>query len=120
MEPTETQYLIINALETLELLLQQTFDRDSGFWYIHTPSPSLPIAMVLPSGDITRVNVPVNATRMAGPQSVVINALQTLELLLQRALDPNSGFCYIRTPSPVLPIAIILPNGEIVPIDWMS
>lgn len=120
LEPTETQYLVINALETLELLLQQTFDPDSGFWYIHTPSPTLPIAIVLPSGDITRVNVPVNATRSARPQAVVLNALQTLELLLQRALDPDAGFCYIRTPSPLLPIAIILPNGGIVPIDWMS
>ena len=120
LEPTETQYLIINALETLELLLQQTFDPDSGFWYINTPSPTLPIAILLPSGDITRVNVPVNAKRSARPQAIVVNALQTLELLLQSALDPDTGFCYVRTPSTVLPIAIILPNGGIVPIDWVS
>lgn len=52
MEPTEAQYLVINALETLDLLQQRAFDRDTGNWYIRTPSPVLPIAMILPSGDI--------------------------------------------------------------------
>ena len=52
MEPTEVQYLIVNALETLELLQQRTFDGEIGNWYIRTLSPVLPIAMILPSGDI--------------------------------------------------------------------
>jgi hypothetical protein len=56
VEPTEAQYLIINALETLALLQQRTFDRDTGNWYIRTSSPVLPIAMILPSGDIVPTN----------------------------------------------------------------
>lgn len=56
MEPTEAQYLVINALETLDLLQQRTFDRDTGNWYIRTPSQVLPIAMILPSGDIVPTN----------------------------------------------------------------
>ena len=56
MEPTEAQYLAMNALETLELLQQRYFDAETGSWYIFTPSQILPIAMILPSGDIVPVN----------------------------------------------------------------
>ncbi|MCL1475172.1 hypothetical protein [Argonema antarcticum] len=52
MEPTEAQYLIINALETLELLEYRLYDEDTGFWRIYTPSPILPVAIVLQNGEI--------------------------------------------------------------------
>ncbi|MFB2833494.1 hypothetical protein [Floridanema evergladense] len=52
MEPTEAQYLIINALETLELLEWRLCDEETGRWRIHTLSPVLPIAIILPNGDI--------------------------------------------------------------------
>lgn len=48
MQPSEAQYLIINALETLDLLQNSFDDQGSGNWYINTPSPVLPIAMILP------------------------------------------------------------------------
>lgn len=52
MEPTESQYLIINALQTLELLERDFYDRDGGNWYIQTPSQVLPTAVILQNGDI--------------------------------------------------------------------
>lgn len=52
MEPTEEQYLIINALQTLGLVEYDFYDLDNGDWYIATPSPVLPISIVLPDGDI--------------------------------------------------------------------
>ncbi len=52
MEPTEEQYLIINALDILDLLIRSIYDEDQGVWYIETPSPILPIAMILQNGDI--------------------------------------------------------------------
>lgn len=52
MEPSEAQYLIINALETLDLLQNTFYDEGSGNWYINTPSPVLSIAMILQTGDI--------------------------------------------------------------------
>lgn len=52
MEPSEVQYLIINALDTLDLLERQYYSRDNGNWYIETPSPVLPITMILQNGDI--------------------------------------------------------------------
>ncbi|MDZ8238008.1 MAG: hypothetical protein RMZ69_12670 [Nostoc sp. ChiQUE01a] len=52
MEPSEAQYLIINALTTLDLLGNTFYDEDSGNWYINTPSSVLPIAMILQNGDI--------------------------------------------------------------------
>ncbi|MEW6496969.1 MAG: hypothetical protein AB1589_31275 [Cyanobacteriota bacterium] len=52
MEPSEAQYLIINALDILELLENTFYDQDSGNWYIQTPSPVLPIGMILQTGDI--------------------------------------------------------------------
>lgn len=52
MEPTEEQYLIVNALETLELLISSRYDRETGHWYILTTSSALPISMILPNGEI--------------------------------------------------------------------
>jgi hypothetical protein len=37
MEPSEAQYLIINALTTLDLLQNTFYDEDSGNWYINHP-----------------------------------------------------------------------------------
>lgn len=56
MEPSESQYLIINALDTLALLENSFYDAGSGNWYISTPSPVLPIAMILQNGDIVPIN----------------------------------------------------------------
>lgn len=55
MEPTEAQYWIINALETLDLLRNSRYDEDIGIWYIYTPSPVLPFAMLQQDGDITPI-----------------------------------------------------------------
>ena len=52
MEPTEEQYLILNALETLNLIEYDFYDSENGDWYIATPSPILPISIVLPNGEI--------------------------------------------------------------------
>jgi hypothetical protein len=52
MEPSEAQYLIINALETLDLLARQIYDMEQGIWYIETPSQVLPIAMILQDGEV--------------------------------------------------------------------
>ena len=56
MEPTEEQYLIINALDTLKLLIHSFYDQGNGIWYIATPSPVLPTAKLLPNGDIAPIN----------------------------------------------------------------
>lgn len=55
MEPSESQYLIINALETLDLLRNGRYDEDTGIWYIYTPSFILPFAMLRQNGDITPI-----------------------------------------------------------------
>lgn len=55
MEPTEEQYLIINALDTLGLLGSNFYDLEEGAWYIETPSPALPIAKILPDGEIISI-----------------------------------------------------------------
>ncbi|MFB2936812.1 hypothetical protein ACE1B6_16300 [Aerosakkonemataceae cyanobacterium BLCC-F154] len=52
MEPTEEQYLILNALETLELLNNALYDEEKGVWYIQTPSLVLPFAIIRRNGDI--------------------------------------------------------------------
>lgn len=52
MEPTEAQYLILNALETLELLQFRLYDENTGIWLLITPSLILPRAYLLPIGDI--------------------------------------------------------------------
>ncbi|MBD2770773.1 hypothetical protein [Iningainema tapete] len=55
MEPTEEQYLIINALDTLGLLGYNFIDENNGIWYIETPSTVLPIAKILPNGEIVPI-----------------------------------------------------------------
>lgn len=52
MEPTEEQYLILNALDTLELIYNALYDEDNGIWIIQTPSSVLPIAQLLQNGEI--------------------------------------------------------------------
>ena len=55
MEPTEVQYLVLNALDTLELLIENRYDQNTGIWYIYTPSTVLPFAMLRQNGDITPI-----------------------------------------------------------------
>lgn len=57
MEPSEDQYIVINALDTLELLGNNFYDEDRGVWYIETPSTVLPISKILQNGEI----VPIEA-----------------------------------------------------------
>ncbi|MBD1834610.1 hypothetical protein H6F61_18375 [Cyanobacteria bacterium FACHB-472] len=52
MEPSESQYLILNALDSFGLLGNTIYDEETGIWYIQTPSPILPIARLSESGDI--------------------------------------------------------------------
>ncbi|PIG90519.1 hypothetical protein [Gloeocapsopsis sp. IPPAS B-1203] len=52
VEPTDAQYLILNALETLDLLQFRLYDENTGIWLIITASSVLPRAYLLPSGDI--------------------------------------------------------------------
>ena len=56
MSSSGVQYLIINALETLDLLIWKIYDEENGFWYIETPSPVLPRAAILKSGEIVRID----------------------------------------------------------------
>ena len=56
MEPSELQYSIVNALETLELLQNSFYDEGSGNWYVNTSSSVLPIAIILQSGDVVPPN----------------------------------------------------------------
>jgi hypothetical protein len=54
-EPTEAQYLVINALDTLGLLIENRYDEESGFWYLYTLSPILPLSVLMPDGEITAI-----------------------------------------------------------------
>jgi len=56
VEPSEEQYLIINALDTLELLGYNFYDGNTGVWYIETPSPMLPISKIFQNGDISPIS----------------------------------------------------------------
>lgn len=56
MEPSEDQYLIINALDTLMLLSANFYDEDTGDWYINTPSPILHNAILQQNGDIVPIS----------------------------------------------------------------
>ena len=38
MEPSDEQYLVINALQTLELLERYLYEQDRGLWFIETPA----------------------------------------------------------------------------------
>lgn len=55
MEPTEEQYLILNALDTSYLLGERFYDEETGVWFIETPSPVLPIARILQNGEIVPI-----------------------------------------------------------------
>lgn len=57
IDPTEAQYLIINALEALDLLIEQRYDQDNGNWYIYTRSPVLPFAMILQDGEVSPIEL---------------------------------------------------------------
>lgn len=52
MEPTEEQFLVFNALETLAIVLYSFYNSISGLWYLETLSPTLPISVILPNGEI--------------------------------------------------------------------
>jgi hypothetical protein len=60
MEPTEAQYLVVNALQTLDLLFNSVYDKDTGIWYIETPSPALPLACLMNDGEIQPVELQSN------------------------------------------------------------
>jgi hypothetical protein len=51
-EPTEAQFLVVNALETLGLISYQFYNRERGVWFIETPSPLIPLTVILPNGDV--------------------------------------------------------------------
>ena len=53
LERTEAQYLVINALQTLELLTNEFYDEETGVWYIESLSQTLPLACLLPDGEIS-------------------------------------------------------------------
>jgi hypothetical protein len=52
VEPTEAQYLVINALETLNLLIWRLYDEYTGYWHIQTPSTVLSPPSILPNGEV--------------------------------------------------------------------
>jgi hypothetical protein len=52
VEPTEEQFLVFNALDTLALILGDFYDERQGNWYIQTPSQILPLSVILPNGEI--------------------------------------------------------------------
>ena len=56
MEPSEAQYLIINALDTLDLLANGFYDESTGDWYIQTPSLILPISVIQQDGEVVPTN----------------------------------------------------------------
>jgi hypothetical protein len=52
VEPSEAQYLIINALQTLELMTYNTYEQDRGLWFIATLSRILPVAVITQNREI--------------------------------------------------------------------
>lgn len=60
MEPTEAQYLVVNVLQTLDLLFNSVYDEDTGIWYIETSSPVLPLACLMSDGEIQPVELQTN------------------------------------------------------------
>ena len=52
MEPTEAQYLILDALETLDSLRFRMYDEEAGFWVLLTISPVLPRSYLLQNDEI--------------------------------------------------------------------
>lgn len=55
MEPTEEQYLILNALETLAILIDYRYDEETGLFFIRTISPILPLSILGRDGDILSI-----------------------------------------------------------------
>jgi hypothetical protein len=56
MEPTEAQYLVLNALEALGLLEGMFYDEERGLYYIRTPSIVLPTALLIQDGEIVPIS----------------------------------------------------------------
>jgi hypothetical protein len=56
LEPSNEQYLIINALQTLELINYDWYESERGVWFIATPSGTLATAVILRNGDIYPIN----------------------------------------------------------------
>jgi hypothetical protein len=52
MEPSNEQYLIINALQTLDLIEYDWYQRDRGLWFITTLSIILPTSVIMQDGQI--------------------------------------------------------------------
>ena len=52
VKPTEEQYLVLNALETLDLLYFKLYDQKEAIWILITPSPVLPRSYLLQNGEI--------------------------------------------------------------------
>ena len=52
--------MIINALDTLDLIIWKIYDEEKGFWYIETPSQILPRAAILQSGEVVRIDEVAN------------------------------------------------------------
>lgn len=52
MEPTEEQFLVFNALDTLQLLRRDFYDAQSKVRYLETLSPILPLPRLMPDGEI--------------------------------------------------------------------
>lgn len=79
------------------------------------------ILVVISANKITKVKIQTNNLwNRHQAQYLIINALETLELLEWRLYDEETGFWRIQSPSPVLPTAFVLPNDDIVPADWIS
>jgi hypothetical protein len=55
IEPTEEQYIVVNALETLGLLIENRYDQESGLWYLYTLSPLVPFSVLMQNGEITTI-----------------------------------------------------------------
>lgn len=55
IDPTEEQYLTLNGLDTLALLIDYRYDEDTGIFIIRTLSPVLPLAMLRQDGEITPI-----------------------------------------------------------------
>jgi hypothetical protein len=51
-------------------------------------------------------------------QYLVINALETLRFIFRDAYDRETGIWYIETSSLSLPIAQLMQNGEVLPVEF--
>ncbi|MGV2390002.1 MAG UNVERIFIED_CONTAM: hypothetical protein LVR29_22350 [Microcystis novacekii LVE1205-3] len=64
MEPTEEQYLVLNALETLGLLLFRVYDEDNGAWLIITSSLTY---QIIPIPAMAKLSPRMDALTMKKP-----------------------------------------------------